>query len=711
MASKIYHGAFLVDMLHNWAPRDRWLSIRATYWLLIAGALVASVQLREKDPEFIARLRLLGFDVLQQTLPRAVNADYPVRIIDVDEPSIKAFGNWPWRRDVLARVIDKLFASGVRVIAFDMVFPDPTPGVLDQLPEALRSAPELKPLLDTYAAGPSPDDVMAKSLRGRPVVLGIIGTSRSTGFTSQAKASFATIGENASAFAREFPGASGNIPVLAREASGIGALNWFPDHDQILRRIPLLVSVAGALYPSLVGESLRVLIGAKTIRVRTAGEGGFTGNTGITTIGIGDAVIPTDADGQLWLHFSRHDPKRSISAADVLRDAVPRSSLEGRIAIIGTSAPGLLDLRATPLDPVISGVEINAQALEQLIDNAPLVRPDYAKGMEIAFTVISTLLLAVMIYLWGASIAAIVGFATISLFVLGSLWAFSHGLLLDAVFPIMTNSAAYLLGTGYLYFEAESERNRGRQALERIAQEMESAAQIQRTFLPQAIPTGQLDDKFDIFAVMKPAKSVGGDFYDYFLISDKRLGFLVGDVSGKGVPAALFMSVSRTVLRTIAFENDEPGHVLSKVNSILARDNTEGMFVTIAYAVLDLETGVLTFSSAGHDDAVLLTGIEDLEQINHMGPAIGLFDGAEYPTTTRHLSPGDTVVLLTDGITEAFNIDGRVFGSERLVKWLNKRKHVASADMVQHLTAEVERFAEGTEQSDDITCVVLRFRG
>jgi len=698
-------------MPQNWVPRDGWLSIRATYWLLIAGVLAASVLLREKDPEFIVRLRLLGFDVLQQTMPRAVNTDYPVRIIDVDEPSLKVVGNWPWRRDVLARLIDKLFASGVRVVAFDMVFPDQTPGVFDELPEALRNAPALKPLLDTYAQRPSPDDVMAKSLSGHPVVLGIIGTSRNTGFTSQAKASFATIGENATAFAHSFPGASGNIPVLAREAAGIGALNWFPDHDQILRRIPLLVGIGGELYPSLVGESLRVLSGAKTIRMRTAGEGGFAGNTGITTVGIGDAIIPTDADGQLWLHFSRHDPKRSISAADVLRDTAPPGSLEGRIAIIGTSAPGLLDLRATPLDPVISGVEINAQALEQLIDGAPLVRPDYAKGMEIAVTVISTLLLATMIYLWGARIAAIVGFATVCLFVSGSLWAFSHGLLVDAVFPILTSSAAYILGTGYLYFEAESERNRGRQALQRIAQEMESAAQIQRTFLPQAAPTGPLENKFDIFAVMKPAKSVGGDFYDYFLVDDKKLGFVVGDVSGKGVPAALFMSVSRTVLRTIAFEVDEPGHVLSKVNAILSRDNTEGMFVTIFYALLDLETGTLTFSSAGHDDALLLVGSKGWEPLHYMGPAIGLFDFAEYPTATRQLGPGDTMFLLTDGITEAFNIDGRSFGQERLVKWMNRKTFSTSSDLVRSLTDEIARFSEGTEQSDDITCVAMSFKG
>lgn len=698
-------------MQHQGQPRNRRLSIGAIYCLTIVSVLAASVLLREKDPEFIARLRLLGFDILQQTVPRPVDPEYPVRIIDIDEPSIKAFDSWPWRRDLLAKLIAKLFAAGARVVAFDMVFPEPTPALLDQLPEKMRQSTELKAILDKFAEARSPDGVMADAMRGRSVVLGMIGTSRESGPVPEAKASFATIGESALSFANGFSGASGNLAVLEQSAAGIGALNWFPDHDQILRRIPLVIGVAGELYPSLVSESLRVFAGAKTILVRTAGEGGFTGNKGITAIGLGGVVIPTDGDGQLWLHFSHHDPKRTISAADVLHDKVPPNSLEGRIAIIGTSAPGLLDLRATPLDPVISGVEINAQAIEQLIDGTSLVRPDYAKGLEIVLTMASTLLLAAMVYVWGARIAAIVGFVTVCAFALASLWTFSHGLLLDAVFPIMTSSAAYIVGTGYLYFEAESERNRGREALQRIAREMEAAAQIQRTFLPKEIPAGLFATKFDIFAVMKPAKTVGGDFYDYFLVGDKKLGIVVGDVSGKGVPAALFMSVSRTVLRTIAFEGEEPGAVLTKVNAILSRDNTEGMFVTIFYALLDLETGILTFSSGGHDDALLLQGSKDWEQLHYMGPAIALFDFADYPTATRQLAPGDTVVLLTDGITEAFNIDGRVFGQERLAKWMNQRTFSTSIDLVRSLTDEITRFSEGTEQSDDITCVAMSFRG
>lgn len=687
------------------------LSVRTVYWLIIFCVVAVCVAIRQADPSFMARLRLLGFDILQQTLPRLPDARYPVRIIDIDERSMKAFGTWPWRRDTLAQLVDKLFATGARVVVFDMVFPEASVGPLEQLPAAMRNSPDLKPLLDKLGEAGTVDDDFAKSIARHPVVLGIIGSSQVTGALPKAKAAFATIGEDIRRFVPTFAGASGNLPIFEEGAAGIGLLNWLPDHDQILRRIPIVAGVSNTAYPSLAAETLRVLSKASTIRVRSAGDGGFAGNRGITTVAIGDTLIRTDRDGQLWLWFSRHDSKRTISAADVLQGKVQQNALDGRVAIVGTSAPGLLDLRATPLDPVISGVEINAQAIEQLLAGCLLVRPDYALGMEIVLTIASALLLGYLAFRWGARVSAGIGFGSVCLFSLGSLWAFSQGLLLDAVFPILTSSAAYIFGTGYLYYEAEGERNRGREELHRIGREMEAAAQIQRTFLPKESPAGPLDHTFEIFAVMRPAKAVGGDFYDYFLVDDNTLAIAVGDVSGKGVPAALFMSVSRTVLRAVAFEGGDPGTILTKVNAILARDNSESMFVTIFFAMLDLRTGTLAFSSAGHDDAVLLSGARGCESLHYMGPAIGLVEFAAYPTNTRHLAPADTLLLLTDGITEAFNSEGHVFSSDRVLRTVTQQSFAGAMELVQSLNYEVSRFCAGAEQSDDITCVALRFKG
>ncbi len=698
-------------MLRNRFSGTGRLSVRTVYWLIITSVIAAGVVVRQADSSFVARLRLLGFDILQQTLPRTPDPAYPVRIIDIDERSIKTLGNWPWRRDMIAQLTDKLAAAGVRVIVFDMIFPEKSAGPLDHLPNSVREAPELKPLVDKIVQEGTADDVLARSLSKHPTVLGIIGSSQVVETVPKAKAGFATIGEDVQRFVPSFAGASGNLTIFTQAATGVGALNWFPEHDQILRRIPVIVGIGGMLYPSLAAETLRIFQNSSTIRVRSAGDGGFLGDRGITTVAIGDAVIPTDRDGQLWLWFSRHDPKRTISAADVIEGKVPPQALNGRIAIIGTSAPGLLDLRATPLDPVIAGVEINAQAIEQVFSGRLLVRPDYALGMEIVLTVGAALLLGFIVYHWGARISAMVGFASICAFALGSLWAFSQGVLLDAVLPIMASAAVYVSGTGYLYYEAEDERNRGRVALLRIAQEMEAAAQIQRAFLPKESPTGPLEQAYEVFAVMQPAKAVGGDFYDYFLIDDTKLAVAVGDVSGKGVPAALFMSVSRTVLRAIAFEGGEPGSVLSKVNAILARDNAESMFVTIFYAVLDLETGTLSFSSAGHDDGLLLSSSTGHEPLFHMGPAIGLIESSEYPTATRMLKPGDTLLLVTDGITEAFSVDGRSFSLDRMIKSATHQVYPSAHELVRALNQEVADFSSGLEQSDDITCVALRFKG
>ena len=266
--------------------------------------------------------------------------------------------------------------------------------------------------------------------------------------------------------------------------------------------------------------------------------------------------------------------------------------------------------------------------------------PDYAVGMEIVLTVASALLLGYYgVYRWGARVSAAVGFASVCLFSFGSLWAFSRGFLLDAVFPIMTSSAAYIFGTGYLYYEAESERNRGREALQRIAREMEAAAQIQRTFLPKESPAGPFDHTFEIFAVMKPAKAVGGDFYDYFLIDDNKLAIAVGDVSGKGVPAALFMSVSRTVLRTIAFEGGDPGTVLTEgQRHSFARQFREhvrhnllspcSIYALVRSRSRALGTTMLCCSAAP----------VRCEPLRYMGPAIGLVEFAAYPTATRDIS-------------------------------------------------------------------------
>ncbi len=684
------------------------LSARLSYWLIVAAVVVGGIALRQADPGILARIRLLGFDTLQQTWPRAPDPSYPVRIVDIDERSLQELGNWPWRREVFANLVEKLSALGARAIVFDMVFADPGRSPLDEVPDQLRSSSEFKPLFDRLASIGTPDEQFARAIRGGRVVLGAIARAQRSERLPAIHGSVVAIGQDIDNLVPRFPGATANVPVLEQAASGVGAMNWFPEHDQILRRVPLLVGIADQLHPSLVAEALRVFSQAKTIQVRFA-RGSDAASMAVRIAG---TIIPTDNDGQMWLWFSRRDPRRSISAANVILGRVPASEIQNRIVVIGTSAPGLLDLRATPLDPVIAGVEINAQAIEQLLSRRFLVRPDYAKGMEIVLTVLTALALALIVYRSGAVVAAVVGAVSVAA-CLASVWLMfaRHGVLLDATHPIITVTATYVLGTGFLYYRTEHERNRNREALLAIGREMEAAAQIQRSFLPREMaPDDNHRDGFDIFATMKPAKHVGGDFYDYFVLGENRLAFAIGDVSGKGVPAAIFMSVSRTVLRTLAFEGGTAGEVLTRTNEIIARDNAECMFVTLFYAVLHLDKAMIECSSAGHESVFFLGSNSPAEAIGHMGPAIGLIEGVTYPTLTREIAPGDMLLLLTDGVTEAFDVVGLPFGTGRVALLLENWKNGPPKAMVEAVMDAVARFARGAEQSDDITCLAVQFQ-
>ena len=220
--------------------------------------------------------------------------------------------------------------------------------------------------------------------------------------------------------------------------------------------------------PSLVTEAIRLADGARTISVRSStasGETPFVGETGITSVRIGKYLVPTDQAGQMWLSFSKHDPARFRSAVDVMEGRVPREDIAGRIVLVGATAPGLFDLRATPLDPVIAGVEVHAQAIEQIVAGSSLHRPDHSVGLEVVFTTLAGLLLAILVRRAGPLSGAIMG-AGLMIAVVGSAWSARAymGSLLDPSFPALVLTALYIFCTGFFYFHTTRDRNRVRTA-------------------------------------------------------------------------------------------------------------------------------------------------------------------------------------------------------------------------------------------------------
>jgi sigma-B regulation protein RsbU (phosphoserine phosphatase) len=236
---------------------------------------------------------------------------------------------------------------------------------------------------------------------------------------------------------------------------------------------------------------------------------------------------------------------------------------------------------------------------------------------------------------------------------------------------------------------------------------------IQNSVLPRTFPAFPHRKEFDIFALMEAAKEVGGDFYDFFFINEKKLCFIIGDVSGKGVPAALFMMITKTLLKTIALRDLSPEEILFNVNKIVASQNERSMFVTVQCAILDTETGELKIGNAGHNPPLIGKGNGQGYEFITLPESIvlGPMEDVTFSSVTVMLKPADIIFLYTDGITEAMNPQSEIFSDDRLKTTLSSLTGSNVTDIVCGVRDEIKKYAREAPQSDDITIVALQYKG
>jgi adenylate cyclase len=425
--------------------------------LLALGLLIALAGLRITDPLPLEELRVRVFDLFQVIHPR-VATERPVVIVDIDEKSLKTLGQWPWPRTRIADLITKLTQMGALVIAFDIVFAEPdrmSPSVAVDTFRGLDEATREK--LRTL---PSNDSVLADALRHSRVVLGESGLPFATppSGVKSPPIGIATLGDDPRPYLLNYPGLLRNVPVLEQAAAGRGLFTIRVERDGIVRRVPMVMLAQGTILPSLTLEMLRVVSGANTLLIKTD-------DAGIKSVAVPGFEIPTNRNGQLWIHFSPHDPARYVSAADVLAGTVAPDRVARRLVLIGTSAVGLLDTKTTPVDPVMPGVEVHAQVLESALTGSLLSTPNYAIGAEL-----SAAILVGAAIIWLAPILnpmVLLGFgALIVVSMIGASWFLylQDRLLIDFTYPLLSSLFVYLTLMFSNYFSEQAQRRRIRSA-------------------------------------------------------------------------------------------------------------------------------------------------------------------------------------------------------------------------------------------------------
>jgi len=685
--------------------------------LLTLGALTALVGI---ETGWNSRLQSFWFDTLQVLAPRRIEST-PAIVVEIDEKSLSALGQWPWPRTILAELIRDIEKFQPAAIGVDILMPE-TDRLSPQqlLQRARQDDPVLAARLDAL---PSNDAELAAAIGAGPVVLGIAGMPDATGKTLRAPPFMIvdpdkrTGSAGAAPKVGRFGGAIPSIDELDRAASGHGLLSVNDPAKGIIRRIPLVSSINGTLTPALSVEMLRVALHAPVLRLQVAGPA-------VQAVSIGNFTAPTEEDGSVRIHYSPRDARRYVSALDVLNGKVDPLTLQGKLVLVGMTGLALTDYQNTPLGEPMPGSEIHAQLLENLYDQTWLYRPAWAPAFELGVFVLLGLLLIWVTPRWKPRNAALLAFGCV---VLPAAVAYAQFRTQRQLHDAATSGLGLLILFSVLLVLTLAESTRRRKSLERVVQaqrmqaayisgELEAAQRIQTGILPR-VESLRDEGRIDLAATMIPAREVGGDLYDFFRLDANRLFFLIGDVAGKGLSASMFMAISKSLYKSATLMRPDAtiGELMRAADAEVSRDNPEMYFVTVFAGIVDLTSGELAYCNAGHDNPYVLDSqravLLRLDQA--AGPPLCTVEGFAYSEGRHRMQPGQLLCLVTDGIVDAQNPAGDRYGSERLQNLLARLRgsELPARAVVDAVADDVRTFVGTAEPADDVTVLALRWRG
>jgi len=738
----------------------------------MAVALLAGLVLLFIFPEIplspFKPIRVVLFDRYQSLSPR-IPQSAPVVIVEIDEATLGALGQWPWPRNYLAALIDAIAALKPAAVGLDIIMPEPDHASPRAVAESRPDLPEN--VRKGLVGAPSNDSLLAASISGAPIVLGAAGFPFHTSETLDGLRTrpVEVQGDDPLPWLNSYPYVLASLPEFQAAAHGQALLSSNPENG-VVRRASVLSNLNGTLIPGLSLEMLRIAHSAKSIEVETDRHG-------VKAVTIGDLHIPLQGNGEAWVHFDKASRDRSISALSLLKGEVPPERIAGKMVLVGLTGLGLQDLITTPMGDRRPGVEVHAQLIESIEDGRVLTRPWWLLWVETGILVCWGLLLIWFVpesklrtasrrgeaaqrgvaqrgtahrsasstgkpVLPGSPAQPVVHerrsrdrtqgnkskYSKLLPVVLSAL-LFGAGLAIFRWADMLFDAASLFMALnsvlGSLSYsnaiEIKSQHKRAERSLQeqrmkaaQVAGELDAARRIQLGTLPVAATAFPGETRFEIEAILEPVRQVGGDLYDFFMIDKRRLFFVIGDVSGKGLPASLFMVVTKALAKSAALRgNDGIGAIVTTANMEMARENPEMLFVTAVAGILDVENGALELVNAGHDAPWRISSSGSLESIDgDGGPPLCVLEDFVYPVQQLQLAVGDTLFLLTDGITEAMNAKKELYGMQRVNSLLSSSAvNQHPTELVTALREDVRAFVGDTEPSDDMTLLVLRWTG
>jgi CHASE2 domain-containing sensor protein len=635
---------------------------------LIALSILAVSYLRMIDNYELETLDLrFALRPLQKTTDDLV-------LIEIGDDTLKNLGSWPIERNFHALLINALSQSGARAIIFDIFFSEPKE-YDNELANAIRDAKNVYlPFIFELETGKKASYARAK------------------GYVSK------------------------NLAVFSSVDKGEGCINIIPDIDGKFRRIPLLVKYKDDWYPYISFLATCDYLGIPIKEIKIVPGRYISCGPSATAQGRpellskdGRLKIPLDDSSNMIVNFSGRWGKsyKHYSYSDIVQSYLAHaigqkpildlSVFKDKVCIVGLTAAGAVDLHPNPIEPLYPGFSIHAEMLNSMINNRFIARASKETNLLIliilsAIIAIATLRSKPVTGLISLILSAVI-FSVLSVLLFNA-----TGLWIDMFYPVIVMALLYLLLTLYKYIAEWKKRLI-------LENELGIAKKIQEGFLPRSLPEIR---GLEMDAAMFTARQVGGDLYDFRIFSGDKIGVMIGDVSGKGVPASLFMAMVTSEFKFFAKPDCAPQDVLSTLNSELVRESSSNLFVTMFYIIFDMKRNKAKYSNGGHLPAIHLnheskTGLLDTSE----GTPLGLID-SQYNGKEIAFKKDDILVLYTDGVTEAMNNAGQMYGQDRLTSVIKSGRDLKAKELLKTIEKDIRNFEPESKQHDDITLIVIK---
>lgn len=627
---------------------------RYTILLIIAIAILAVSYFRLMD-----LYELETLDLRFQLRPRIPTTDKVV-LIEIGEDTIAKLGRFPFERSYHALLINALTAAGAKSVIFDIFFSEPEEHDRE-LGEAMRHAGRV------YLPFVLDIDMKRKA--------DIIHAS---GYTAR------------------------NIEDIDILAKGKGQINIEPDIDGKFRRIPLYIRYGEALYPyiSFLATCDYLGIPQKDIKILPG-----------RYLAVGqDLKIPLDDRSNMIINYSGRwgSSYKHYSYADILQSYIASSAgqkpildlkvFRDKLCVVGLTAAGTTDLHPNPFESLYPGVGIHAEVFNSIYERCFIGRA--SREANLGILAILSLLISLVTFITKPIKGLLALAAAAFIYITASIFAFNvFGIWIDIFYPMLAMAFIYISITLYKYITEWKKRLV-------LENELDIARRIQESFLPKKIPA---IGGMEIAVSMLTARKVGGDLYDFVESGPDGLGVMIGDVSGKGIPASLFMAMVMGKFRTFAtIQGLKPEEVLLNLNSKLLQESSSNLFVTMFYVFFDMKKKVLKFANGGHLPLIQLSEGGKVEFLDVAeGAPLGLMENG-YSGGERYFREGDIFVLYTDGITEAMNPRSEMYGKERLASVIEANRYLSSRNLLNAIERDVRKFEPRARQHDDMTLMVIK---